>query len=107
MDEDDIRGKCGVDADTWDDFKVADGVVLNIPKRNESTFPLLKTINEAITLTLDEMQQQTNLMNNTNVSHLSRIVNVPLLVGGIVMTFLAFRTKFLVITILELQLQLQ
>lgn len=58
LQKDCVRGKCDFDANTWADFKPAAGINLNIPQRNDSTFPLLKTINEAIEVTLDESYQQ-------------------------------------------------
>lgn len=46
---DDVHGKCGFETYTWKDFENTN---VFIPKRNESTFPLLRTINEAIAITL-------------------------------------------------------
>lgn len=86
VNDDDIYGKCGLDDDIYIDFKVPDGVVINYPKRTNAKSALLKTVNEAIALTLDEMQQQTRSPNVTTTSRSSRIVNdVPILLGGILM----------------------
>lgn len=62
LNSDDYLGKCGIDEDTYDDFlRPAKGVILNIPKINETNFPLLRTINDAIIISIDEMNQETNL----------------------------------------------
>lgn len=45
---DDVHGKCGFETYTWKNFENTN---VFIPKRNESTFPLLRTINEAIAIT--------------------------------------------------------
>lgn len=58
VDTDDFLGDCDTETDTYDDFKVASGVKLNVPKRLNTNYPLLRTINEAILVTLDEMAQE-------------------------------------------------
>lgn len=63
IDSDDSVGKCGNDMDTFDDFKPAKGVVLNIPKRNNSHFPLFNTVNDAIVVAVDEMAQEAKINN--------------------------------------------
>lgn len=77
--DDDVDGKCGFEVDTWHDFKSSKTVTLHIPVRNNTTFTLLRTINEAINVTLDEIQQDT--------SHSTRhLVSGMVLVSG----FLAY-----------------
>lgn len=95
LNDDDIYGMCILDTNTFEDFKANhDGVVLANTKRTDATFPLLKTINEAIILSLDEMQRQTNSLNAVNTSRSLRIVgDMPLLLGGFMTTFLAFYIK--------------
>lgn len=46
IDTDDFLGDCDTDGDTFADFKPIPGVTLNMPKRIETNFPLLRTINE-------------------------------------------------------------
>lgn len=60
LSSDDFVGKCGIESDTFDDFKSVAGVTLHLPKRNVTTFSALHTINEAIEITLDEMDQMNN-----------------------------------------------
>lgn len=55
---DDYEGKCVIDNDTFIDFKPAKRIQLRIPQRRTVTFPLLKTIIDAIMVTLDEMEQE-------------------------------------------------
>lgn len=76
---DDIHGHCDLDTDTWHDFKPIDGVILNIPQRNVSTFPLIRTISEAIEVTMDELVQEIQLHSNTPC----HTVGVALLIGSI------------------------
>lgn len=57
IDKDDFKGQCKIDNDTFDDFNDVDGVIFNIPQRNETKFPLLRTINESIFVALDEENQ--------------------------------------------------
>lgn len=92
---DDVYGTCGLDTDTWDDFKVPDGMG-SMLKRTNAKFPLLKTINEAITLSLDEMKYQTIPPKNTTISRSPRIVSEAslFLLGGIVTLCLAFHVVF-------------
>lgn len=61
LSSDDSIGKCGIESDTFDDFNSTDGVTLHLPKRNYTTFSALHTINEAIEITLDEMDQMNNI----------------------------------------------
>lgn len=58
---DEFYGLRKIDQDTFDDFEVADGVVLNFPQRTVRQFPILITINEATRVTLDEIMQETKL----------------------------------------------
>lgn len=58
---DDCLGKCGFDEDAFNDFKPIKGVKLHIPKWNQTNFPLLYTIDVAITVAMDEMEQEQNL----------------------------------------------
>lgn len=51
---DDFEGYCFIPRDTFDDFKT-ESVTLTFPKRTDPTFPLLRTINEAIDVALDEL----------------------------------------------------
>lgn len=60
MQFDDYLGVCAKNDDTFVDFQPAESAILNIPQRNDSTFPLLCTINEAIDLTLDEINLSVN-----------------------------------------------
>lgn len=55
---DDVLGECETEDDTFKDFIPIEGVNLKFPKRNQSTFPLLRTINAAIKVTLDEISQE-------------------------------------------------
>lgn len=61
IDTDDFLGDCDIDDDTFADFKPLPGVTLNIPKRFHAKFPLLKTINEATVVALDEIAQEAQL----------------------------------------------
>lgn len=77
LNEDDVLGECGFEADTWEDFKPKEGVILNFPKRNKtSKFALINTLNEAVEVVLDEIRQDpSNSTKNT--------VYFMLLVGGL------------------------
>lgn len=66
IDADDSKGKCKIEHDTFDDFKINSMFEVNIPMRRDATFPLLRTINQAIVLTLEEMEQ---------ISTRSKVVN--------------------------------
>lgn len=55
--EDDYAGACTDDTDTFEDFKVKDGIKLDIPTRNETDFPILRAINDAIVVTFDEIEK--------------------------------------------------
>lgn len=57
IDADDSKGRCKIEQDTFDDFKLNSKVDVNIPIRRDVTFPLLRTINQAIVLTLEEIGQ--------------------------------------------------
>lgn len=56
MNTDDFSGKCGMDADTYADFNIAEDMMNFQP--NESQFPLLQTINDAIVVATDKMFQE-------------------------------------------------
>lgn len=61
IDTDDFHGDCDIDEDTFVDFKPLAGVTLNIPKRYNANYPLLRTINEAMVVALDEIAQEAQL----------------------------------------------
>lgn len=61
IDTDDFHGDCDIDEDTFADFKPMPGVTLHIPKRYNANYPLLRTINEATVVALDEIQQEAQL----------------------------------------------
>lgn len=61
IDTDDFHGDCDIDDDTFADFEPSPGVTLNIPKRYNANYPLLRTINEAIVVSLDEIAQEAQL----------------------------------------------
>lgn len=58
---DDNLGKCGFDEDTFSDFKHIKNAELHIPKHRQTNFPLLTTIDDAITVAKDEMEQEAKL----------------------------------------------
>ena len=60
---DDYLGKCGMDDDTFQDFQTITNDKENVPSKHNTTFPLLRTINDAIDKALNEskmniMQEQ-------------------------------------------------
>lgn len=59
IDKDDFRGDCNLDNDTFIDFKPVRGTTLSIPKRYNSKYPLLRTINEATALALEQITHET------------------------------------------------
>lgn len=63
IDTDDFLGDCDIDDDTFVDYKPAAGITLNVPKRFNANYPLLRTINEAVVLSLDEIAQEAELSN--------------------------------------------
>lgn len=64
VDTDDFHGDCDIDEDTYNDFKPAAGINLDFPKRYNANYPLLRTINEATVIALDEMAQEAEIINN-------------------------------------------
>lgn len=58
VDTDDFLGECDTEHDTYDDFGETAGVKLTIPRRVNGNYPLLRTINEAIIISLNEMRQE-------------------------------------------------
>lgn len=55
---DDYEDHCGEDEDIFMDFRPAEGITLHIPKRSSYNFGLIRTINDAIEVTLDEIRQE-------------------------------------------------
>lgn len=62
IDTDDFQGDCdsSLNEDRFSDFRTKPQVKLNFPKLASKTYPLLRTINDAIQLSLDEMNQEQN-----------------------------------------------
>ncbi|KAJ6643690.1 putative chitinase 2 [Pseudolycoriella hygida] len=58
IDTDDFLGDCNVEEETFNDFGNTAGVKLTFPKRVNSNYPLLRTINEGIIIALDEIDQE-------------------------------------------------
>jgi chitinase len=63
IDTDDFQGDCNEDlnSDRFSDFRTKPKVKLNLPKTSTKTYPLLRTLNDAIVVTLDEMTQEQNI----------------------------------------------
>lgn len=61
IDLDDAQGICDFETDTFDGFEPVDGVNLRIPSRYDKTQPLLRTVNDAIVVALDEIEQENQL----------------------------------------------
>lgn len=61
IDTDDFLGDCDVEHETFNDFGNTAGVMLTFPKRVNSNYPLLRTINEAIIIALDEIDQENTI----------------------------------------------
>ena len=55
---DDFLGDCPTDTDTFMDFTTTPGDQLEIPTRKQKDYPLLRTINEAISVTMKEIRQE-------------------------------------------------
>jgi len=58
VDTDDFLGECEPEKDTFKDFGDRVGINLMIPKRIYNNYPLLRTINEALFVSIDELQQE-------------------------------------------------
>lgn len=65
VDTDDFQGDCdeALNDDRFSDFRTKPKVKLNFPKTTSKTYPLLRTLNDAIVLSLDEMAQEQNIDN--------------------------------------------
>lgn len=63
IDTDDFQGDCdeSLNADRFNDFRTAPKVKLNFPQTTSKTYPLLRTLNDAIELSLEEMKQEQNM----------------------------------------------
>jgi chitinase len=62
IDTDDFQGDCdsSLNSDRFNDFRTKPKVKLTFPKLASNTYPLLRTLNDAIVLSLDEMSQEQN-----------------------------------------------
>lgn len=59
IDADDAYGKCTTGQDTIDDYYTpVNGVALNIPNKSDAYYPLLRAVNDAIVMTIDELQEE-------------------------------------------------
>ena len=69
MDTDDFNGNCdeSINFDTFSDYRPKPKVKLTFPKRTEKNYPLLRTLNEAIVISLDEMTQEINLDSSNEI----------------------------------------
>lgn len=61
VDTDDFLGDCDIDEDTFTDFKSRAGITLDIPKRYNANYPLLRTVNEAIVIAQSQIAQEAEL----------------------------------------------
>lgn len=63
IDTDDFQGDCdeALNNDRFNDFRTEPKVKLNFPKTTSKTYPLLRTLNDAVVLSLDEMTQEENI----------------------------------------------
>lgn len=63
LQNDDVAGNCFADTDTFNDFKLAKGIKLKIPKRKKG-IPLIKTINDALIVSVKEFSQMNRVQTN-------------------------------------------
>lgn len=69
IDTDDFHGDCDIDnVDTFADFPPIPGFVLNVPKRYNANYPLLRTINEATVMALDDIahEKENEILNESD-----------------------------------------
>ncbi|XP_055844298.1 probable chitinase 2 isoform X1 [Episyrphus balteatus] len=66
VDTDDFLGECEPESDTFAEFGNIKGVKLQIPRRINTNYPLLRTINEGIVLAIEEIDQQNAIDNERN-----------------------------------------
>lgn len=64
VDTDDFMGDCDIEQGTYAEFGNVAGVLIAIPKRVNTNYPLLRTINEAIIISLDEIRQEDEIKEN-------------------------------------------
>lgn len=57
---------CIKEEDAFVDFKNSPGITLTIPRRRENNYPLLRTLNEAVIVSLDELQQEKDIDPSNN-----------------------------------------
>jgi hypothetical protein len=59
-----LPGDCdeSLNEDRFKDFRPKSSVKLNFPKSTSKTYPLLRTLNDAIVLSLDEKTQEENVV---------------------------------------------
>lgn len=62
IDTDDFHGDCATDDDTFEDViaEAGPGIILTIPKRVNTNYPLLRTINEGIIVAQEELDAQSS-----------------------------------------------
>lgn len=66
IDTDDFNGDCAPEYDAFVDFREMPGIKLKIPARKGKNYPLLRTLNEAIIVSVDEMVQEQNINDKDN-----------------------------------------
>lgn len=72
VDTDDFLGECEPETDTFAEYGNDKGVKLQIPRRINTNYPLLRTINEGIVLATEEIDQQ-NAIENEKTDEKNRI----------------------------------
>ncbi|KAL7050542.1 hypothetical protein ACKWTF_004121 [Chironomus riparius] len=79
VDTDDFLGECDdkINFDTFNDYRAEPKVKLNIPKRTEKNYPLLRTLNDAIVITLDELKQEEDLIKENDIGDNDKHQNKP------------------------------
>lgn len=79
VDTDDFLGECDdkINFDTFNDYRAQPKVKLNIPKRTEKNYPLLRTLNDAIAITLDELKQEEDLIKENEIGDNNKDQNKP------------------------------
>lgn len=83
IDMDDFNGQCGIDEDTFDDFGLNDDAIAMIFERIGTTLPLLKTMNEALTLTVENIRPKVTISTASRYSH-GKIVACPIVTQSII-----------------------
>lgn len=89
IDMDDFKGQCGIDADSFDDFGLDDDAIATIFERMGTTFPMLRTIDQALSLAVNNNRLMESISTASQRYTHGKIVACPIVTRSVLNAYMS------------------